>query len=206
MLASKAMTLGDRVAVLKPVANPNESNLQQIDTPQNLYLRPSDVFVAGFIGSPAMNFLYAEIAAAGSDISAKIVGTEHEIVLPTSETGENRALEGYKAKRVVMGIRPEFFSISQTPAENSSQIIPAEILVSELVGPDAYLHFDMSTPEVSLSEIASLKDESETGKQFSRFVARVESSSLPSCLNGVRFKIAHQGLHFFDPDTGLAIN
>ena len=84
MLASKAMTLGDRVAVLKPVANPNESNLQQIDTPQNLYLRPSDVFVAGFIGSPAMNFLYAEIAAAGSGISAKIVGTEHEIVLPTN--------------------------------------------------------------------------------------------------------------------------
>lgn len=203
---TEAMTLGDRVAVLKPVSNPNETNLQQIDTPQNLYLRPNSLFVAGFIGSPAMNFLYADIENVGRGLSAKIAGTEHEIVFPTSSPDGNKALEAYSSKRVIMGIRPEFFSISQTPVENGSQIIPADILISELVGPDAYLHFDMNTPEVALSEIASWKEESETGKQSSRFVARVESSTLPRYLDGVGFSVAHHGLHFFDPDTGLAIN
>ena len=202
---TEAMTLGDRVAVLKPVSNPNETNLQQIDTPQNLYLRPNSLFVAGFIGSPAMNFLYADIGNVGRELSAKIVGTEHEIVFPTSGSDGNKALEAYSSKRVVMGIRPEFFSICKTPFEKDSQIIPANILISELVGPDAYLHFDMNTPTVRLSEIVSLKEESETGNQSSRFVARVESSTLPRHLNGVSFSVAHRGLHFFDPDTGLAI-
>ena len=203
---TEAMTLGDRVAVLKPVSNPNETNLQQIDTPQNLYLRPNSLFVAGFIGSPAMNFLYADIRHVGRELSARIVGTEHEIVFPASGPDGNNALEAYGSKRVVVGIRPEFLSICTTSVEKGSHILPADILISELVGPDAYLHFDLNTPEVGLREIVSLKDESESGKQFSRFVARVESSTLPEHLDRVRFSIAHRGLHFFDKDTGLAIN
>ena len=203
---TEAMTLGDRVAVLKPVSNPNETNLQQIDTPQNLYLRPNSLFVAGFIGSPAMNFLYADIRHAGREISARIVGTEHEIVFPASGPDGHKALEAYGSKRVVVGIRPEFLSINTSPVERGSQIFPADILISELVGPDAYLHFDLNTPEVGLGEIAALKEESESGKQSSRFVARVESGTLPEHLDGVRFSIAHRGLHFFDKDTGLAID
>lgn len=78
----EAMTMGDRVAVLKPVFNGQESNLQQIDTPQMLYDKPSNLFVAGFIGSPAMNFVRVELTAEGGSLKAAVTGTKISFSVP----------------------------------------------------------------------------------------------------------------------------
>ena len=200
---TEAMTLGDRVAVLKPVSDSGESNLQQIDTPQILYLRPKNLFVAGFIGSPAMNFLYADVGMSGGSATARIVGTAREIALPASKFADGSALANCASKRVVMGIRPEFFSIAQQDA--GEQAIEAEILVTELVGPDAYLHFDLDTPEVELADVVSLKGERDTRRQASRFVARIESGAMPGETARMKFRLDAERLHFFDPATGAAI-
>ena len=200
---TEAMTLGDRVAVLKPVSDSGDSNLQQVETPQNLYLRPKNLFVAGFIGSPAMNFLYADVGMPGESVTARIVGTAYEIALPASKFADGSALAKYASRRVVMGIRPEFFSIARQDA--GEQAIEAEILVTELVGPDAYLHFDLDTPEVELADVVSLKGERDTGQQASRFVARIESGAMPDATARMKFRLDAERLHFFDPATGAAV-
>lgn len=175
------------MAILKPVLDSGDSNLQQVKTPQNLYLRTKNMFVAGFIGSPAMHFLYSDVVMSGESVNARIVGIAHEIALPASKFAEGSALANRASRRIVMGIRPEFFLIAQQDA--GEQAIEAEILVTELVGPDAYLHFDLDTPEVELADVVSLKGKRDTGRQASRFVARIESGAMPDETACMKFRL-----------------
>ena len=142
----EAMTLGDRVAVLAPYSDKIGSNLQQVDTPHKLYEEPRNIFVAGFIGSPAMNFFKAQIARKGNGLIATIEGTDIAFNLTEAAHPHLSALAGYAGKSVVMGIRPEFFDApSGAPGRHP---VDLDILVSEIVGPDAFLHFDLPTPTV----------------------------------------------------------
>jgi multiple sugar transport system ATP-binding protein len=200
----EAMTLGDRVAVLAPFAEGIPSNLQQIDSPQVLYLEPANIFVAGFIGSPAMNFLYADIEGSGDGLVARLVGTEAVLPLTRQNTPVFDALSKYAGKRVVTGIRPEYFAL-QSAGEGRSHQITVDILVSELVGPDAFLHFDLPTPEVDIDAMAALDDTRETGQHASRFAARVASELLPRQTGAVDLFVDIPRLHFFDADSTLRI-
>ncbi len=200
----EAMTLGDRVAVLAPFSEGIASNLQQVDSPQVLYLEPGNMFVAGFIGSPAMNFLYADIEGSGDGLAARLAGTETVIPLSRENTPVFAALSRYAGRRVVVGIRPEYFAL-QDYGEARSRRINVDILVSELVGPDAFLHFDLPTPEVDIGAMAALDDSGETGPQASRFSARVASEHLPRQTGSVDLFVEIPRLHYFDSDTSLRI-
>ena len=202
---TEAMTLGDRVAVLKPVSSLDETNLQQIDLPRNLYLWPRNIFVAGFIGSPAMNFLYVDIESDRAGLTARIADSESTLRLPAGKYGHLSELAKYNGQRIVMGVRPEFFSIADNGQSQNSGTVRAKILVSELVGPDAFLHFDLKTPRVDLEDIATLRNDGGVDTGRARLTARLEAASLPEFVDTLDLTINCANIHFFDSETCLVI-
>ena len=201
----EAMTLGDRVAVLSPYAGGNASNLEQCDSPQQLYHRPCNMFVAGFIGSPAMNFLYADIEKKNDGLVATVPGTTLKLELTAENTPTFDALENYAGRRVIVGVRPEFFALSPKVDSERGQSIQVDISVSELVGPDAFLHFDLSTPEVGRDLMEVLNDGEKTGAGGARFTARVDAESLPDGKSALELFLDVPRLHFFDETSTARI-
>ncbi|WEJ08713.1 ABC transporter ATP-binding protein [Sinorhizobium prairiense] len=190
----EAMTMGDRVAVLKPVGDAGESNLQQIDTPQRLYDMPANIFVAGFIGSPAMNFVLAKLQAEGAGLRAAIAGTGISFPVPASA-----ALSAYAGRQVVAGIRPEMFLVCPEAEALFNEPIP----VAEALGADTYVFFDIASPPVDASEA----DDSEEFKRkgTNRLVARIPPAATPAPNQRLPLTVDLQKLHWFDPLTGTAI-
>ncbi|MFV0385591.1 ABC transporter ATP-binding protein [Paracoccus sp. (in: a-proteobacteria)] len=201
----EAMTLGDRVAVLSPHAPGQLSNLQQCDSPQKLYLEPCNMFVAGFIGSPAMNFVYADLTRDDQGLTAHIPGTDDRLRLTPENTPVFQALAAHAGARVVMGMRPEFFALEPQGQGDQSQTITADIMISELVGPDAYLHFDLPTPEVGKDLMQVLNDGESAGSGEARYSARVSSERLAAPSGMMPLYLDMPRLHFFDETTTARI-
>ena len=132
---TEAMTLGTRIVVMK------DGVVQQIDSPQNLYNAPANLFVAGFIGSPQMNFVDAVCQVNGKKVNLKV--GPYSIAL--SEQKSKALIDGgYAGKTVVMGIRPEDVYDSDEMLEKySGSVIEAKINVYELLGAEVYLYFDL---------------------------------------------------------------
>ena len=130
---TEAMTLGTRIVVMK------DGLIQQVDTPQNLYDRPQNLFVAGFMGSPQMNFIDATIEKRGSDVYA--VFGSNALKLP--EAKAKKVVEGgYVDKTVVIGIRPEDIHDEEMFISNSpDSVIEATVRVYELLGAEVFLYF-----------------------------------------------------------------
>jgi multiple sugar transport system ATP-binding protein len=167
----EAMTMGHRVAVLK------DGQLQQVDTPRNLYDRPDNVFVAGFIGSPAMNLRTATLGAEG----AAIGGTP--IALPAAALSAARAAG---LSELVVGLRPEASSIATDGAAGTLQL--AVTLVEEL-GADAYVYGELDGDQTA--------DKS--------WVMRGDSRTVPTIGARVRIAVRGETAHVFDPKTGLRL-
>lgn len=204
----EAMTLGDRVAVLSPFSIGQTSNLEQCDNPQNLYHRPCNMFVAGFIGSPAMNFFFVDIYANAEELLVRFAGLEdREPEISGSKTGLrlNRgncptfeALSAYVGSRVVLGVRPEFLGLKPQGNDDLKQALTVGVTVSELVGPDAFLHFDLPTPEVDV-DLRELINDGESGPSSeARYTARVNSEGLREGENRIELFFDVPRLHFFD--------
>ena len=132
---TEAMTLGTRIVVMK------DGVIQQVDTPQNLYEKPCNLFVAGFMGSPQMNFLDATVEVAGDVANLKIAG--HSIPLPPAKS--KKLIDGgYDGKVVTFGIRPEDVYDSEMYIEASpNSVFESTIKVYELLGAEVYLYFDL---------------------------------------------------------------
>ena len=128
---TEAMTLGTRIVVMK------DGIVQQINTPEHLYNKPCNLFVAGFIGSPQMNFLDAVVEKNGSEVLLNVAG--NKIAVPDDKKA---ALDGYEGKTVVMGIRPEHF-LDGRGKEGQNCTLPVHVDVRELLGAEAYLYFDI---------------------------------------------------------------
>ena len=131
---TEAMTLGTRIVVMK------DGVVQQVDTPQNLYNTPCNLFVAGFIGSPQMNFMDAVVDIKGNDVTLTV--GKHTLKVPASK---KQALidGGYNGRTVVLGIRPEDVHDSQAFISNSpDSVIESTIKVYELLGAEVFLYFD----------------------------------------------------------------
>jgi multiple sugar transport system ATP-binding protein len=190
----EAMTMGDRVAVLKPVRDSSESNLQQIDTPQMLYDRPANLFVAGFIGSPAMNFVRVDLSKETDGLVASVVGTGARIKAPDSP-----ALSSYVGRQVVVGIRPEMFQVCQPQQAIFHEVVP----VAEALGADTFVFFDIDSPPVDVREASEI--ESLTAKGKNRLVARIPPAMAPRPKKRLPLTVEFAKLHWFDPLTGLAI-
>ena len=173
---TEAMTLGTRIVVMK------DGVVQQVDTPQNLYEQPGNLFVAGFMGSPQMNFLDAQIAEKGSDLVAKI--GEYEVVVPAAKA---KALKdgGYVGKTVVLGIRPEDIHDSQMFIEASpSAPMTSTVKVYELLGAEVFLYFDVNGTQVT---------------------ARVDPRTNSKTGDTIKFAFDMEKSHFFDKETELVI-
>jgi multiple sugar transport system ATP-binding protein len=191
---SEAMTLGDRVCVMRG------GILQQVDRPQVLYDRPANLFVAGFIGSPAMNLVEAELA----ERSGGLVVTfgPHELGVP--ERAELRPLIG---RRVALGIRPEdIHSLGEgAPLE-------IEVDIKEDMGAEVYLHFAVDAPPVRSDELREIVgDEAlqaadeQTHHRGNPFIARVERGTTAREGERAQLHVDTSRLHFFELETGEAI-
>ncbi len=183
---TEAMTMGTRIVVMKG------GFIQQVDTPQNLYLYPCNLFVAGFIGSPQMNFIESVILKEGNDYFVEFgsedtktrAGVKFKIKLPESKNKDNR-LEAYVGKEVIMGIRPEdVHNEEDLLAANPDGIVEADVEVTELMGAETYLYMDCEGQPIN---------------------ARVSPTN--TARPGDRIKIALEPakIHLFDKDTELTI-
>ncbi|MDF0530352.1 sn-glycerol-3-phosphate ABC transporter ATP-binding protein UgpC [Tsukamurella sp. 8F] len=168
---TEAMTLGDRVVVLRGGV------VQQIGAPQELYDRPLNLFVAGFIGSPSMNFLPGRLTGNGI---ATAIG---EIPLATAAALGQRASEaGNKTGEVIVGIRPEHFEDARLlePHQRTSGLtFPARVDVLESMGSDKYVHFALDGAGAGASAEALNEIAADTGSDFStdEVVARLSAES-----------------------------
>ena len=173
---TEAMTLGTRIVVMK------DGVMQQVDSPQNLYEKPQNLFVAGFIGSPQMNFVDAVVKVNGDSASLEVAG--HNIVLPAEKA--KKVIEGgYDGKTVVMGIRPEDVYDSELFIESSpNSVFESTIKVYELLGAEVYLYFDLD--------------------QFP-MTARVDSRTSARPGDDVKFALDVEKIHIFDKETEQTI-
>ena len=168
---TEAMTLGTRIVVMK------DGVVQQVDTPQNLYEKPQNLFVAGFMGSPQMNFLDAVVEVSGDTASLKIAGKS--IPLPAAKSKKLIA-GGYEGKSVTFGIRPEDVYDSPEYIQNAACVFDSSIKVYELLGAEVYLYFDLA--EFPLT-------------------ARVDSRTTARPGDAVKFAFDVEKIHVFDKET-----
>jgi multiple sugar transport system ATP-binding protein len=201
------MTLGDRVAVLRGGV------LQQVDSPQELFETPRNLFVAGFIGSPAMNLVEATLER---DDGTAVTFGSHRLSVPESVLRERPALTRYVGRALVLGIRPDDFEdaslVHDSPPRAQLQV---DVDLRETLGREAYLHFAVDAPPVlteDVRELAADTDaaavealEREASANETRFVALV-SAKTPAREGGrADLAVDTSLLHFFDRDTGESI-
>jgi multiple sugar transport system ATP-binding protein len=193
----EAMTLGDRVAVMRAGA------LQQVGPPAELYDNPTNLFVAGFIGSPAMNFMPAEIEG-------------DRVKLPIGEADVPEEARGRSDGKVVAGLRPESFEdaamIDDELKRGGGVTIEAEIDLVESLGSDLYAYFHVESEGVESDQLADLAEESigETGAASLRegeeqIVARLDPASKIKRRQRAQLWADTSKLHLFDPESGESL-
>jgi multiple sugar transport system ATP-binding protein len=201
---TEAMTLGDRVAVMK------KGELQQVAEPQVLYDHPTNLFVAGFIGSPAMNLLQG-ILSGGEDGDLELAVGKQKLRINRAVLNQRPALRGYLGKTVVVGIRPEDMEdASLVPDADGSQVESKADLV-EAMGSDVLIHFVVDAPQVVTDDTKELARDVGTDvlgldqQPHTDLVARFSPRTRVRDGDTVTVHIATDRLHYFDPDTGLSI-
>ncbi|HLU32076.1 MAG TPA: sn-glycerol-3-phosphate ABC transporter ATP-binding protein UgpC [Acidimicrobiia bacterium] len=204
----EALTMGDRVAVLRKISGEGESNLQQIDSPRNLYDSPDNLFVAGFIGSPSMNFVYGTIQEENGSLGAKFADVT--LAVAREAVAARPALADYAGREIVIGIRPEAFELEAAVHEVAEgTTMNATPNLVEQLGSEAYIHFELDSPPVITPEIQELLEDQGTDREslghVTKFTARVNPDLAPRAGEEVRLVVDTSKLHYFDKDTGNAI-
>ena len=173
---TEAMTLGTRIVVMK------DGVIQQVDTPQNLYDKPQNLFVAGFMGSPQMNFLDAVVEVQGETAYLNVAG--HSIPLPPAKS--RKLIEGgYDGRSVTFGIRPEDVYDSEMYVETSPMsVFESQIKVYELLGAEVFLYFDL---------------------EMFPMTARVDPRTTARPGDTIKFALDVEKIHVFDKETELVI-
>ena len=191
----EAMTLGDRVAVLR------DGLLQQVDTPQRLFARPVNLFVAAFVGSPPMNLVEGTVE--GGVIS--FAGFH----LPLAERTH---LSGYEGKTVIVGIRPSDLEDADLRATSGATVLDVEVDITEELGSEVNVLFTVDAPPVTSEEaLAAASDEGADDilpliTERAQFCARVDARTGAKPGERIRLAVDPTRFHFFEPDTGLAIS
>ena len=195
----EAMTMGDRVAVIR------KGELQQIDTPREIYLNPRNIFVAGFIGSPSMNFVYANVGVNKSSVKLNFGNDQIHY-----KGDKLEKLKTFENKEIVMGIRPEAFEDGNyANTSEYSESIKVSVSLLEQLGSDSYIHFYKDIKPVQTEAIEEiLADEGEDISVLgdnTKFIARINPNSTVVEGEEIELKIDPSKLHFFDPETGDAL-
>ena len=195
----EAMTMGDRVAVLRSVGARQRPNLQQVGTPRELYEQPANLFVAGFIGSPSMNFIETSLEVRDGEVSF-MLGVDR-VVLPPGAAASAARLASGAAGPVIVGFRPDSLSL-QPSRDHPDVVITGVAEVTEYLGAAALITFRKS---VGGAVVAHHTDRSATDTERHGFVAQVETDNLPQKGDRVRFHMRPDHFHFFDPVEGGAL-
>jgi multiple sugar transport system ATP-binding protein len=200
----EAMTLGDRVAVLRAVSPRAPYNLQQVGPPTELFNRPGNLFVAGFIGSPAMNMTYGHLEAEGDRVYA-VLPTGRLRVDPVA-LADHPGIEDHMNKELVIGVRPNNMEAAQVAGRDPERMITATIDVVEMLGADTYVHFTIDRAPVVTPDIEELladsgRDSSDLGGK-TNFIARVSPDVMAKSGDTIELVVDTAKLHFFDPSTG----
>jgi multiple sugar transport system ATP-binding protein len=208
---TEAMTMGDRVAVMR------NGLLQQVDRPQVLYERPRNLFVAEFIGSPAMNLIQADLSRSDGAVWARF--GEHGLRLDESLLEQRPALSRFEGRRVVVGIRPEDMEDAALLQEaDGDHRLTVLCDIREDMGSEVYVHFNVkgepvTAPEVVEALVVDAPEDQETRQAAERargvgvsFVARLDRNTEARERSQLELGVDVRRLHFFDPETGLAID
>ena len=195
----EAMTMGDRVAVIR------KGELQQIDTPREIYSNPKNIFVAGFIGSPSMNFVYANVK--GKKGSIELSFGDDKIAYNGPNLDKLREFENTE---IVMGIRPEAFEDSNYANKAEfSESMKVTVSLLEQLGSDSYIHFYKDIKPVQTDAIEEiLADEGEDLSVLgdnTKFIARINPNSSVIEGENIELKVDPSKLHFFEPENGNVI-
>jgi multiple sugar transport system ATP-binding protein len=200
----EAMTMGDKVAVLKLGV------LQQVDQPARLYRHPANLFVAGFIGSPAMNMVEASLTEREGALFAEFGRSRLQITEVT--LAARPALRGYAGQRVILGIRPEDMEDAALRSDApEAQRIETVVDLREDMGSEVLVHFAIDAPPVITEDTKELladqgQDVAEVAEaKHAAFVARFDADTKASEGDKVEVFVDTRMLHFFDPETGASI-
>jgi multiple sugar transport system ATP-binding protein len=202
----EAMTMGDRVAVMR------KGELQQVAPPQELYDHPVNLFVGGFIGSPAMNMLEATLAKADGGYAVEAGG--QRIVLDQELISNRPALQRYEGKKVVLGIRPEDLEdATLKPDIPAERRIKGEVELTEALGSEIMAHFTIDAPPALTEDVRELAQdvgderavEQHQDAQHTTMVGRFGARSQVKQGETAEVCVDTRTLHFFDPETGLGI-
>jgi multiple sugar transport system ATP-binding protein len=204
----EAMTMGDRVAVMR------KGELQQVATPQDLYDRPVNLFVGGFIGSPAMNMLEATLVKSNGGLAVEAGG--QRLTVDEELLAAQPALKSYEGKKVVLGIRPEDLEdaavAKDVPADRR---LKGKVELIEALGSEIMAHFTIDAPPALTDDVRELaqdvgderavKEAAEGSKQHTTMVGRFDPRAEVKEGEIAEVAVDTRGLHFFDPETGLGI-
>ena len=200
----EAMTLGDRVAVLRPVSQARPYNLQQVGPPTELFDHPDNLFVAGFIGSPAMNLTYGHLEGEGDSVYLQLPQARlkvHQRSLDSHPGIENRMNE-----ELVIGLRPSSLEAAAVAGPDPERSLVAEVEVTEMLGADTYIHFTVDRSPVITPDIEELLADTGQGPESlgdkTQFIARVSPDIRVNHGDTVELVVDCAKLHFFDPKTG----
>ena len=201
----EAMTLGDRVAVLRGGV------LQQFDSPKELYDRPVNLFVAEFIGSPAMNLVGADLVRENGTLAAQL--GEQRLALGEALLAAKPGIARHEGRRVILGIRPEDFEdASIAGGVPEDRRLTATIDIREDMGSEIFVHFAVAAPPVLGSDVLAAVGEEALAvtagharSEGTPFVARVDRTSPAREGDRIELAVDVARLHLFDPETGLAV-
>jgi multiple sugar transport system ATP-binding protein len=196
---SEAMTLGDRVTVMQG------GRLQQAGVPQEVYDRPVNLFVAGFIGAPPMNLLHATLERQNGGLAVRM--GEATIPLRPETVASRPALEGYVDRQIAFGIRPEDLEdAALVPDASQRARLSSQVDIREDMGAEVYLHLPLPAEPVMSEPVAEDRDDApEADERPPAFVARVDRDTGAREGEPIELVVDTTRLHFFDLETGVAI-
>jgi multiple sugar transport system ATP-binding protein len=203
----EAMTMGDRVAVMR------KGELQQVASPQDLYDHPVNLFVGGFIGSPAMNMVEATLGRADGGVAVEAGG--QRINLGEETVSARPALKSYEGRKVVLGIRPEDLEdaalATEVPADRR---LRGKVELREALGSEIMVHFTIDAPPALTEDVRELAQdigderavqEAAEGASETTMVGRFGARSGVREGETAEVAVDTRSLHFFDPESGLGI-
>ena len=201
----EAMTMGDRVAVLKL------GLLQQIDSPQKLYREPTNLFVAGFIGSPAMNMVEAKVIRSDGACSVEFCG--NRLTVDPEVVSQRPALVAYDGRNVILGVRPEDMEdAALSPDSPTDRRFKTNVDLREDMGSEVLVHFSLDAPPVLTEDTRELAadrgqaiEELEQLATRAAWIARFDADTRAAESDAVEVLVDTKRIHFFDQETGEAI-
>ena len=198
----EAMTMGDRIAVMR------KGELQQVGPPQDLYDSPVNLFVGGFIGSPAMNMLEAQLARSDGGLAVDIGGQRLAL---DEALGSRPALRNYEGKTVIVGIRPEHVEDATLAEAPPDRRLRGEVVLTEALGSEIVAHIAVEAKPALTEDVRELAQDigedidEEVAEGKTTLVGRVDARSKLGIGATAELAVDTGALHFFDPDTGAGI-